>query len=770
LNYDADGRLTSLTDGTGRTIGLSSQVNAGTKILTSPSGRLTTLSTYNADGYLATVEEAFDGHSRVTRYEYDSEGRVIRTTKPLGRVETLTYDAAGNVTSRTTPKNETWLYAFNALNQPTTTTAPDGTVIESFTYDALGNLTAATSRDGTVQTYTNDSRGLPVTMTDSFGITTFAYDADQQLIMQTDPASGVTRLVYDSSGRVTSIENPAGEITQFVRNNLDQFVAVTAANGSTYTATFDALGRQRSLTDTAGRTREFEYDAAGRVVKYIDRANRSATFTYDADGNSATVSYADGDVQTGTWDPVGRLISLTDVDTIVERGYNDADDLVSERSRGNNGVTLPDVTLSYTTDANGQRLTSSGPGGAIAYAYDSRGRLSSLRDDAGSVFAFAYDAATDRLTGLSRPNGVNDALNYRENLLTSRNASIGASVRGHAEYTLDSLGRRTSLTDLDGSHAFTHDLADRLTAATHPVASGLPAESFAYDQVGNRTSWTGSSSGSGSYDAGMQLTSDGTYDYTYDAEGRLTQRRDRGTGGVTRYTWSDAGRLTSITAPNGATSTYRYDAFGRRLEVNENSSIRRFVYSGWNLRNEFDGTNALRATYVAGLFPDNVYEIVRDGTRYYPLFDGVGSVTTLTDATGAAVGRVRYSAFGVPQSSGVTENAASFTGHQFDAATGLVYARARYYDPTLGRFLSQDPEWAVNPYVYALDAPLEFTDPTGRAALTEEEINKLAAALTRATRASQQAAQAQARRIAQQGPDAVKRAWRLINSGRAWEI
>ena len=201
--------------------------------------------------------------------------------------------------------------------------------------------------------------------------------------------------------------------------------------------------------------------------------------------------------------------------------------------------------------------------------------------------------------------------------------------------------------------------------------------------------------GSVSYDAGMQLSSDGTYDYTYDAEGRVTQRRDRGTGGVTRYTWSDAGQLTSITAPNGATSTYRYDAFGRRLEANEDGIVRRFVYSGWNLRNEFDGANALRATYVAGLFPDSVYEIVRDGTRYYPLFDGVGSVTALTDATGAAVGRVRYSAFGVPQSSGVTENAVSFTGHQFDAATGLVYARARYYDPTLGRFLSQDPEPAT---------------------------------------------------------------------------
>jgi RHS repeat-associated protein len=261
----------------------------------------------------------------------------------------------------------------------------------------------------------------------------------------------------------------------------------------------------------------------------------------------------------------------------------------------------------------------------------------------------------------------------------------------------------------------------------------------------------------------MRLLSDGTYDYTYDGEGRVTLRRKRGTGDVTQYTWNDAGQLTKVTTPDGSVSTYRYDAFGRRVEVNDDGAIRRFVYSGWNLSNEFDGANALRATYVAGLFPDGVYEIVRDGTRYYPLFDGVGSVTALTDATGATVGRARYSAFGVPHSSGVTENAVSFTGHQFDAATGLVYARARYYDPTIGRFLSQDPEWAVNPYVYALDAPLEFTDPTGRTvsedATTRKEFSWLYNRYVRIGRNPTDAKNL-AEYIVKQGPDVIKRALR----------
>jgi RHS repeat-associated protein len=723
LNYDADGRVVSLTDGTGRTTAVSSNVNARSTIVTSPSGRLTTLTTYGADGYPATVEEAFDGHSRVTSYQYDSEGRVIRTTKPLGRVETLTYDAAGNLTSRTTPKNETWTYAYNALNELTMTTAPDGSVNESYVYDALGNLTSATLRNGSVVAYTNDSRGLPVTLSDSFGSTVLAYDADQQIVSATDSAGGITRRTYDGSGHLLSVQNPAGETTSMVWDAVGHLVESSVANGTSYTLTYDALGRSTSLTDTGGRTSTYQYDAADRIVTSVDRMNLATVYTYDADGNLATRSFADGDIESYKVDAVGRLVSASNSGTTVEFGYNDADDRVSERTSGSNGVALPDVTLAYTTDPDGHRTGVSGPSGSIAYGYDSNGRLSTVRDDIGGLFSLTFDAA-NRLTGLSRPNGVNDALAYRESLLASRNASLGGALRARTDYTLDLLGRRATLTDLDGSHSFTYDLANRLTSATHPSASGLPTESFTYDAVDNRTSWTGSPPGSVSYDTAMQLSHDATYDYSYDAEGRLTQRTNRTTADVTTYTWNAAGRLTSITTTGGGTSTYRYDVFGRRLEAIDNGAIRRFVYSGWNLQDEFDGSNALRAAYVSGTDPyAPAYEIVRDGARYYALLDGVGSVTTLTDATGAAVGHIRYSAFGAPQTSGVTDAGFTFTGHQYDSVTGLIYARERYYDPAIGRFLSQDPEFAVNPYSYAFDAPLDYTDPSGRAT-TERSVQE----------------------------------------------
>ncbi len=84
LNYGPDGRLTSITDGAGNTTNLSSDVDARSEITTSPSGRLTTFFTYGADGNLATKEEVFSGHSRVTSYEYDAEGRLTKTSRRSG--------------------------------------------------------------------------------------------------------------------------------------------------------------------------------------------------------------------------------------------------------------------------------------------------------------------------------------------------------------------------------------------------------------------------------------------------------------------------------------------------------------------------------------------------------------------------------------------------------------------------------------------------------------------------------------------------------------
>jgi RHS repeat-associated protein len=102
---------------------------------------------------------------------------------------------------------------------------------------------------------------------------------------------------------------------------------------------------------------------------------------------------------------------------------------------------------------------------------------------------------------------------------------------------------------------------------------------------------------------------------------------------------------------------------------------------------------------------------------FYYEADGLGSVTSLTDPTGAVAATYTYDSFGfMTASTGSATNWLRYTARQFDSDTALYYYRARYYDPTTGRFLSEDPirfKGGVNFYSYVHGSPLDFTDPSG---------------------------------------------------------
>lgn len=104
------------------------------------------------------------------------------------------------------------------------------------------------------------------------------------------------------------------------------------------------------------------------------------------------------------------------------------------------------------------------------------------------------------------------------------------------------------------------------------------------------------------------------------------------------------------------------------------------------------------------------------GATSYHLSDGLGSTVQVTDSAGAVTNTYAYDAFGALRSSSeTTPNAFRFTGEQQDAGVerGLIYLRARHYDPALGRFLSEDRVPSINRYPYAFSNPVNYTDPTG---------------------------------------------------------
>ena len=159
---------------------------------------------------------------------------------------------------------------------------------------------------------------------------------------------------------------------------------------------------------------------------------------------------------------------------------------------------------------------------------------------------------------------------------------------------------------------------------------------------------------------------------------------------------------------------------GRRTQ---NASGTFYVYDGNNAVQEISG-GTVTANLLTGLRVDETFTRT-DGSGERDFLAGtVGSTLALTDASGTVQTQYSFDPFGATTASGATSgNGFQFTGRENDG-TGLYYYRARYYNPALGRFISEDPVFpygGVNSYAYALDNPMMFSDPSGLSAGTAGE-------------------------------------------------
>jgi len=142
-----------------------------------------------------------------------------------------------------------------------------------------------------------------------------------------------------------------------------------------------------------------------------------------------------------------------------------------------------------------------------------------------------------------------------------------------------------------------------------------------------------------------------------------------------------------------------------------------YLYDGANLLEEVDQSGNVLARYTQGQKIDEPLAQFRSGTAAYYQVDGLGSVTSIRDNSGTSVAAYSYDAFGnVAASTGFITNPFRYTGREFDPETGIYYYRARYYNLSLGGFISEDPqrfESGVNFYTYVLNAPTVYKDPFG---------------------------------------------------------
>ena len=392
------------------------------------------------------------------------------------------------------------------------------------------------------------------------------------------------------------------------------------------------------------------------------------TFGYDQIYRLTQASYADATVNY-TYDAASRLTHISDSQSgTADWTYDGADRPITATTAA--GA----ITYGYNTAS---QLTSMTPASrpAVAYGYDSAGRLQTITQGT-DTFTYAYDAIS-RVASLQRPNGITTNYSFDAASQLTRLHHVGSQSQSIEDF------------------AFTYNQDGQITGRSSIAGTtGLPAAASPAPA-----------------DAANRISQSGAATYSFDAEGQTGSKTDP--SGSTQYQFDARGRMTSATLPNGNVVSYSYDAVGRRASRTASGSTTTFLYDGLDVVLDQNGDGSL-TDYLNGPGIDNKLKQSSGSSPLYFLQDQLGSTTALTDPSGNVVEQEQYDPFGGGSGSALTRY--DYTGRERDPDTGLIFYRARWYDPSQGRFITQDPigvAGGLNTYLYAGDDPADLIDALG---------------------------------------------------------
>ena len=602
-----------------------------------------------------------------------------------------------------------------------------------------------TDANGHITNFAYDPLNRPISIIDPLGHTTSnTYDAIGNRISLTDAAGSLTTYSYDPLNQLVEVTDAMGGTVHYSYDAVANMISMTDANGHTTNYAYDSLNRPTSMIDPLGYTTSNIYDAVGNVVSLTDANGNSTSYNYDALNRLAKIAYDDGQTVNYGYDATGNRLMMADGHGTINYQYDNLNRLV--------GVTNPDSqTVGYMYDVVGNRIQITYPDGkTMTYGYDANNRLTGVTDWNSHITGYSYDANSN-LIGMTYPNGMNTEYLYDENNqlieLINENAT---QVVSSFEYTLDAVGNRQSVAEWFSGRfedelgipqvlttSYEYDDIYRLTQVNYPFEETV---SYNYDPMGNRISMTTTIDEIDKtinyvYDASDRLLqSDGTT-YDYDNNGNMV-RKTENPGRITSYNYDGANRLISLsTIFDGSQReryNFEYDGDGNRLSkttINgkRTQSSEYLLDVNTILPQVLTESDDKDTTFYAhGL--DLISMTDPRGKEFYYHYDGLGSVRSMSDSKESIKTIYSYDAFGQTRKEmGHVDNDFRFTGEQMDGETGLIYLRARYYDPDIGRFISKDPftgfvsdAQSLNRYSYVRNNPVRFVDPQGLSPISAE--------------------------------------------------
>jgi RHS repeat-associated protein len=608
-------------------------------------------------------------------------GKVIKTTDALNNSTYTLYD-----------RYERQIATFDATKHQTSALA----------YDALDRILASTDTYGQITSYSYlDSQRKQVTIDSFAGITTAQYDTSGNLTDSTDSLNRTTHYDYDKRNRQTQITDAAGGTTKYTYYADNKTKTITDAVNNTTTYYYDIAGRL-IIESTAQGDRISNYDLLNNRTTSIDRNGRVIKYTYDNLNRTKSEQWVNGNkTLTYTYDNNSNLLSAQDNSLRYEYTY-DRTDLLETVTRNSTNSTTSPVTFKYSHDQIGNltqtdELIANNLTATTIYKYQDPRYLNTELIQTGTgltakTIKFTYDTTTgdntkidrylDGLLVLSTTNTYDSHGRLKGITQSNRTGIIAQST-----YSLDNLNRLTATTKNGQTQTYDYDSTDQVKAVT-----GSNSEAYTYDQNGNRTN-------SGYVtDAGNRLRSDGTYNYEYDSEGNRTLRTKIADGTVDTYRWDYRNRLMGIVTRDldGVVTRsvgYAYDVDDQRVSKTVDGVVENYYLDGNQIAFVTDGGGNETEHYLYGLNVDQVLAADSATGMLWALADRLGSIDTLTDADGNVLDERTFDSFGrlLSESNPAVSFRYGYTGRELDVESGLDYYRARYYDPTVGRFISVDP-------------------------------------------------------------------------------